>query len=110
MQEGTLSIEKFLEQHLNENTEKIETALLDSHLGDGGAPSLDNYEIDEAEFDSETLKGSIQFDYVVGYYFGCDDMDNSSEYDVTCDFEIDRAEQKLILTLPDTPEREPDTY
>lgn len=110
LQEGKITIDVFLEQHFNENDGKIEWALREPHLGDGGAPSVSSYDIDNAELDIKTLEGSFEFLYVIGYYFGCDNMNNSHEFDAVCEFEIDRKNQELILFFEDIPEREPDNY
>lgn len=110
LEDGKISIEDFLMQHCAENNAAVDWALREMHLGDGGSPSIVSYEIENVEFDKDSLKGGFNFEYVVDYYFGCDGQNNIQQFENTCEFEIDRANHLLILEFEEMPERDPDFY
>lgn len=108
-----LTIEDFLNEILNENDELDRThsricgILAEYHIGEG-SPSVDEFEIENEVFDLDTLSGSFLLTYIVYLYFGCDDINNSNDWDQDIAFTINKSDWTLELDFPVKPVR--DTY
>ena len=110
-----LTINEFLEDVLTPYLEEEEDAMLGSLLSyaqndAAGAPDVNDYELNDIEFDKETLKGSFYAEFIIYYYFGCDDMNKEDSDCIKWDFEIDTDKEEITFTGEKTLEREPDEY
>lgn len=87
---------------------QIGGALLDYHMGSGGAPSVYEWEMETCSYDSATKKGSITFDYDVYHYYGCEDMNTLHNHIETYAFSVNIP--ALTLTIHFTEDTERSTY
>lgn len=98
---------EFLEEVLKKDKptrEKVCFQLLQPYFGDG-APSIDNFEMISVDIDKHFLIGSLEVEFVVDIYFGCDGMDNQKEGDETIHFKLDQAKKTITFTIPELEKR-----
>lgn len=106
-----LTLKDFLDEILNENDEfggtssKICGMLAQYHIGEG-SPSVDEFEIEDEDFDLNTLSGSFILTYIVHRYYGCDDMNNWDDWDQDIIFSINKSDWTLELEFPVKPVRD----
>jgi hypothetical protein len=74
-----------------------------------GSPSIDDFEITSVDFESKhLLSGTIDVEFSVDIYFGCDGMDSQDDRTDTIGFKLDPAKKMILFTVT---EQEPrDTF
>lgn len=103
--DGRMDIQEFLEDVITErfadesNYSRICFNLESYHWSDGGAPDVTDFEIADVTFNEITRSGTVDLEYVVYFYYGCEDMNSDSEQEQTLKFEIDASSSTLTLTI-----------
>jgi hypothetical protein len=110
-----INIQSFLYQTLNDGDptdefsdcplDEIGHFFLSSQSTDGGAPEISELELIYADLNDDYLTGKVSFEYIIGYYYTCSDMNSEVEHQDTCSFTIDTKENKVILDFFELPTR-----
>ena len=78
------------------------------HRANGGAPSVDEFEITDAIFDPDNKKGKVWLNYTVNLYYGCSDQNSNNNLGEVVDFEVNLEEKTIIFRFHEVVFR--DTY
>ena len=98
-----VTINQYLDENERSYSVQLLNILLSYHSDQGGAPDISDYDLDEDEiwFDSATLKGSFSISYLVSYYYGCVDMNNSETFEMSWNISIDLKNETITFTGPE---------
>lgn len=106
----TVDLQQYLEENYELFASKLESLLLEYHTrpGSGSTTLIEPYidEENKPKFDSESLEGSFKIKYQVAYYFGCDDINTSENYEMNWNISIDKS--NFTITFEGEPEWEID--
>ncbi|MBK0379295.1 hypothetical protein [Mucilaginibacter segetis] len=83
------------------NKERILSILFDYHDDNGGAPEIDDFEIVDAFYDPNSLKGKVEIQYWIYFYYGCSDLNTEEDDYENWNFEIVPETCKLLLHIPE---------
>jgi hypothetical protein len=99
-------IAKVIIQDLNENINDI-VNLLSYYKHESRGEIHENIDIDKDSIDiDEKGEGTLCINYDEYYYYGCDDMNNSVERDITLELKIDNQKKLICLLGPELHERD----
>jgi hypothetical protein len=59
---------------------------------DGGSPEVRGFEIVNAKFNNDNLRGTFQCNFTVYYFFTCSDVKNDKKENITWQFKINPAD------------------
>lgn len=74
--------------------------LLQNYIGEG-APSCEDFNIEEVNFDHHTRTGTIAVRFEINFYYGCEDINNSRKFSETISFKLDFAAKQIAFTIPE---------
>ena len=98
---------EFLEEIVKKDKptmEKVCFQLLQPYIGDG-SPSIDHFELISVDIDKNFLSGSLDVEFIVDIYFGCDGLDNQKEGEETIYFRLDQTKKTITFTIPELEKR-----
>jgi hypothetical protein len=75
------------------------------HRPDGGSIEINNFEITDASYNTETNKGQVKISYRIYYFYGCADITKDAGDHETWNFDIDTTGSTLILYMPEYEQR-----
>jgi len=87
------------------NEGEIISQLLSRHSDEGGSPECEEFSLSEEEYDHNSRKGKVSFNYNVAYYFSCSDMNNDDDHYETVTFDIDVKNEVIIFHFLDYEKR-----
>lgn len=111
--EEEIDLEDFLTSILKDtipgdegNDEQVNSMLRAYHSSDGGAPDVYDFDITDATYNFVSRKGEVTLEYVVHYYYGCDNLNKEYDDQARLSFVVDPAKQVIIFEMDDRPERD----
>lgn len=84
----------------SEGAKKLETALIGYHWFDGGSPDYKHLTIKNSIIDLQTLKGLIEFEYLLQKTFGCADIQTQEIEKQQWTFEINTSSLSILFIGP----------
>jgi hypothetical protein len=70
-------------------------ALASYFYDNGGSPEVRTFDIVEATFNSNNIRGSFKCDFTVNYFFTCSDIKNQKTENITWKFKVDSSNLKI---------------
>lgn len=93
---------EFIAQILENDKETKRTVcwnLLQQFVGEG-SPSIDDFEVVSVDFaDRHLLSGSVEVEFEVDIYFGCDDQDRQYKRKDNLSFKLDQTNRSIVFTV-----------
>lgn len=91
-------------------SEKILTLLRAyDHFADVNG-EIDDFTIIRVNFGKSNTSFSIDVEYIVTYYFGCDDLNQTRDEEMEIQIDIDPRTDEAVLTGENEEKREPDVF
>jgi len=108
LQSGNISINDFINEIFSNEQYQAQMclALQGYHRNDGGSPEVDAFEVENATYNADVLRGHFRCKFTVNYHYTCSDVRNKAIDTIDWDFKIDKANNRLLLTGEETLERD----
>lgn len=91
--DGTLPIADFLSEFWDDdqNNANMQQGLASYFYDNGGSPEVREFDIVDAQFNTNDLTGSFKCMFTVYYFFTCSDIKNDKRENITWKFKIDET-------------------
>jgi len=91
--DGTLPIADFLSEFWgdDQNNANMQQGLASYFYDNGGSPEVREFDIVDAQFNTNDLTGSFKCMFTVYYFFTCSDIKNDKRENITWKFKIDET-------------------